>query len=185
MTCAFKCSNRSGEDQMATTTAGMNTQLVSDKSAQTNTAEPSLKTRELARFLAGAIHYHYRDHFYTKLNEGADINFSGLDDRGQYVNPPLMDAICFSNTWAFDELLRRKADVHKGGQEANVPLFEAAARGNTYMVRELLKHGADPLDYQKGTCLPFTLELITSSVLLDPQSRWRYENESVDTDNTV
>lgn len=170
---------------MATTTAGMNTELTSDKTTQTNTGEPSLKTRELARFLSGAIHYHYKDHFYTKLNEGADINFSGLDDRGQYVNPPLITAILFSNIWAFDELLKRGSDVHNGGQEANVPLFVAAAHGNTYMVRELLKHGADPLDYQQGTCLPLTLELITSSVLLEPQSRWRYENESPDTDNTA
>ncbi|HQW57421.1 MAG TPA: hypothetical protein PK583_00475 [Gammaproteobacteria bacterium] len=166
---------------MATTTAQMlNTQLTKDKAAQTNTATPSLKTKELARFLAGTIHYHYENHFYTKLSEGADINFSGLDDRNEYVNPPLINAIHFSNTWAFNELLKRKADVHKCGS-----LFEAAVRGNTYMIRELLRHGADAFDYQKGTCLPITIETICSSALLDSQSRWRYENESPDTNNTV
>lgn len=169
---------------MATTTANMHMQLTTE-TAQPNTTEPSLKTRELARFLAGAIHYYYKDHFYAKLNEGGDPNFTGLDDRGLHVNPPLLDAIAFNNTWAFDELLRRSANIHKAGKGTNVPLFEAAARGNPYMVRELLKQGADPLDYRKGTCLPLLLETIWSSALFESQSRWRYENESPETDNVA
>jgi hypothetical protein len=168
---------------MATTTAGMNTQL--DKQSQTDNATPTLETRKLARLLDGTIHYHRKDLFYARLELGADINFYGLDDNNEYVlPPPLISAILFSNTWAFDELLRKGVNVHNGGKAGSTtPLFEAAAHGNVYMVRKLLANGANPLDYRKGTCLPLMLETITSSALLESESRWRYENESSDTDN--
>jgi len=189
LSCKTFCLNATtglGDDKMATTTAHMNTQLTKDKTAQNNTATPSLKTRELAGLLNSNIHYHQKKLFDARIDlDGVDINFSGLDDRNEYVNPPLIDAIIFNNTWAFDELLKRKADVHKAEQAGSVPLFAACGRGNTYMVRELLRHGADAFDYRKGTCLPLTLESITSIALLEPQSRWRYENESPDTNNTV
>ncbi len=170
---------------MATTTAETNKQLAADKQTQTDTETPTLEKRKLAGLLESTIHYYLKDHFYAQLDAGADVNFCGLDDNNEYVNAHLIDAIIFSNTWAFDELLRRGANVHKGGKSGSLPLFEAAAHGNVHMVRELLAKGANPLDYRKGTCLPLMLECITSSALLESQSRWRYENESPDTDNTA
>jgi len=169
---------------MATTTAGMNGQLATDKQPQTDSAISALEIRKLAGFLESAIHYHYEKGFYDKLSEGADINFSGLNHKNQDVPPPLITAILFYNTWAFDELLQKGVNVHKGGKAGSTPLFEAAARGNVHMVRELLAKGANPLDYRKGTCLPLMLETIHSGALLQSESRWRYENESPDTDNT-
>jgi hypothetical protein len=172
---------------MATTTARMNTQLTTGKQTQTDTAIPTLETRKLARLLKSAIHYHYYGkEFFDTLAKGADIDFIGIDDRNQNVNPPLIDTILYYNTLAFEELLKRGADINKASKGDFVPLFHAVSHGNLRIVRALIARGADPLDYRQGsTCLSVALECIKSGTLLEPQSRWRYENESPDTNNTV
>ncbi|HQW58263.1 MAG TPA: ankyrin repeat domain-containing protein, partial [Gammaproteobacteria bacterium] len=137
-------------------------------------------------YLASAIRYHYKLEFHATLQKGAAIDFSGLDNKGKNVNPPLIDAILYYNDWAFEELLKKGADINKATKGDFVPLFHAVSHGNLRIVRALIAKGADPSDYRQGTtCLSLALECLRSGTLLEPQSRWRYENESPDTNNTA
>ncbi len=171
---------------MAMTTADLHAQLPI-KQAQAEAETPSLEKRKLARLLNSTICYHRKDFFYAQLELGADINFYGLDDLNKFVNLPLINAIFFDNIWAFDELLRRGAEVNKvqidpEGQRL-CPLFIAIQMGNLYMVEKLLEHKANPLGYFGGTYLPLLLETIHTKALLE--CRWRYENQSLDADNVT
>jgi cytochrome c len=70
------------------------------------------------------------------LNEGADVNESGLAS-------PLFYAIQYNHTDAARLLIERGADVNKASTWGT-PIHEAAKRGNAEIVRLLLEQGADP-----------------------------------------
>jgi hypothetical protein len=177
-----------GDDTMATTATVLTTQLAQP---QTNTTTPTLRQRQLAGFLEGLIRHPNEALFHKVLSKGADVNFSGLDDKGGDVSSHLSSAINFFNIPAFDALLEKGADIHRVAKGSTTPLFTAVTVGSVYMTRELLKRGADPLDYQGGTCLSLLLDVIGNGTLLESQnspllkSRWRYEDEPLSTDNAA
>ena len=70
------------------------------------------------------------------LNEGADVNESGLAS-------PLFYAIQYNNSDAARLLIERGADVNKASTWGT-PIHEGAKRGNTEIVALLLERGADP-----------------------------------------
>ena len=70
------------------------------------------------------------------LNEGADVNESGLAS-------PLFYAIQYNHTDAARLLIERGADVNKASTWGT-PIHEAAKRGNAEIVRLLLEQGVDP-----------------------------------------
>ncbi len=70
------------------------------------------------------------------LNEGADVNESGLAS-------PLFYAIQYKHTDAARLLIKRGADVNKASAWGP-PIHEAAKRGNAEIVGLLLEKGADP-----------------------------------------
>lgn len=151
----------------------------------TDTRSITEKIKELITFLHGSIQYHQKKLFATDMQKliQLGVGVDGLDD----MQTPLNRAIIYDNRWAFDALLEAGADVNKPGLGGFTPLDSAIAEGNVGMMQVLLSRGARPV-FAQGTCLSVLFEFLKSRALLEPSERrirWRYENESPDTNNTV